>query len=160
MNNMRIPTKEECLDILNKNKTLSNIIEHCKAVCKVAEEVADKLIARGINVNKELVVAAAMLHDIERNKENHIEKGVKLLKSLSFHEVSNVVKKHSLYNIDKEEIQPKTVEEKIIFYSDKRVKGNKIVSLEERFEDLEKRYKVDLSKEFEFTKEIEEELLQ
>ena len=38
----QIHSKQECLDILNKNKTPSNIIEHSKAVCKVAEEVAEE----------------------------------------------------------------------------------------------------------------------
>ena len=156
---MNIPSKEECLNILNKNKTPSNVIDHCKTVCQVAEDVADKLIARGINVNKELVVAAAMLHDIEREKKNHIEDGVKLLKSMDFPEVSEIIRKHSLYKIEDEDVRPKTIEEKIVFYADKRAKGNKIVSLEERFGDLEKRYNVDFSKELEFTKEIEEELL-
>ena len=78
MNNPKIPTKKESLDILNKNKTPSNVIEHCKTVCKVAEEIADKLIAKGININKTLVVAAALLHDIEREKDNHIIAGAKL----------------------------------------------------------------------------------
>lgn len=159
MNN-EIPSREECLEILNKNKTPSNVIEHCKAVCRVAEEISDKLINKGINVNKKLVLAAALLHDVERLKDNHVAEGAKLLKSLGLPEVAEVVKKHSLYKLDNEEIQPKTVEEKIIFYADKRVQGNKIVSLEERFQDLEKRYSIDLSRELEFAKKIEDELMQ
>ena len=160
MNNIKIPSREECLDILNKNKTPSNVIEHCKTVCDFAEEVADKLIKKGIKVNKELVAAAALLHDIEREKENHVIAGAKLLKSMGFSEVCHVVKKHTLYAIEEPGNQLKTVDEKIVFYADKRTKGNKIVSLEERFEDLRKRYKKDFSDEFEFTKKIEEELLQ
>ncbi|MCH8003144.1 MAG: HDIG domain-containing protein [Nanoarchaeota archaeon] len=160
MTNEKIPSREECLDILNKNKTPSNVIEHSKTVCNVAEDVADGLINKGIKVNKKLVIAAALLHDIEREKENHIAEGTKLLKSMGLSEVSEVIKKHSLYGIEDGRVQPKTVEEKIVFYSDKRVKGDKIVSLVERFKDIEKRYKKDFSKEFEFAKKIEEELLQ
>ena len=160
MDNAKIPSKEECLDILNKNKTPSNVIEHCKTVCKVAEEVADKLINKGINVNKKLVIAAALLHDIERDKEDHVITGTKLLKNMGFPEVSEVARKHSLQELKNKEIQPKTIEEKIVFYADKRVKGNKIVSFEERFEDIKKRYNVDLIEEYELAKKIEEELLQ
>ena len=159
MNN-EIPSREECLATLNKNKTPSNVIEHCKAVCRVAEEVADKLMQKGINVNKKLVTAAALLHDIEREKDSHVAEGAKLLKSLGFPEVAEVVKKHSLYPRDDKETLPKTFEEKIVFYADKRVQGNKIVSLGERFQDLKKRYNIDLSKEFEFAKKIEEGLMQ
>jgi|TARA_B100001971_G_scaffold187336_1_gene187969 putative nucleotidyltransferase with HDIG domain len=155
-----IPSKEECLDILNKNKTPSNVIGHCKTVCKVAEEIADRLIKKGININKNLVIAAALLHDVEREKDNHIIAGAKLLKSIGFPEVSEVARKHSLYEIEKEKNQPIRIEEKILFYADKRVRGNRIVSLEERFKDLEKRYNIDLTKKLEFVKKIEEELLQ
>jgi|TARA_B100002003_G_C13951665_1_gene461373 putative nucleotidyltransferase with HDIG domain len=155
---MNIPSKEECISILTNNKTPSNVIEHCKAVCEVAEETADKLIKKGIKINKELVSASALLHDIERIKENHIEKGAKLLKSLGFQEVSEVMSKHSLYRPDGIKTEPITFEEKIVFYADKRVKGTEIVSLQERFDDLEKRYNVQLGEEFEFTKKIEAEL--
>ena len=159
MTNEKVPSKQECLDILNKNKTPSNVVEHCKAVCRVAEDITEKLIKKGIKINKKLVVAAALLHDIEREKDNHVIAGAKLLKSMGFSEVSEVAKKHSLYEIEKEKNQPIRIEEKIMFYADKRVKGNKIVSLKERFGDLGKRYNRDFSREFEFTKKIEEELL-
>ena len=157
---MIIPSKEECLSILNKNKTPSNVIEHCKAVCKVAEEIAGNLIKKGVGVKKDLVVASALLHDVEREKKDHIAAGAKLIKSLGFPEVAKVIRKHSLYKVENPARQPKTYEEKIVFYADKRVKGNKIVSLEERFSDLKKRYNIDLTKEFEFAKKIEGELLQ
>ena len=160
MNNVKIPSKEECLVILKKNKTPSNIIKHCKAVCKFAEDMAEKLIKKGFKVNKKLVIAATLLHDIEREKDNHIIEGAKLLKSLGFPEVAEVIKKHSLYENEREENQPVKIEEKIMFYADKRVKDNKVVSLEERFEDAERRYNIDLKNEFEFCKKIEKELLQ
>ncbi|MBU89983.1 hypothetical protein CMO94_00455 [Candidatus Woesearchaeota archaeon] len=160
MNNPKIPTKEECLTILIKNKTPSNVIEHCKTVCKVAGEVTDKLIAKGIKVNKELVIAAALLHDIEREKDNHTVAGVKLLKSMGFPEVAEVTEKHSLHEIEKGKNRPLRIEEKIMFYADKRVKGDKIVSVMERIEDLKKRYNKNFSGEFELAKKIEEELMQ
>ncbi|MDP6648379.1 MAG: HDIG domain-containing protein [Candidatus Woesearchaeota archaeon] len=160
MTNANIPTKEQCLDILNTNKTPPNVIEHCKAVCRLAEEIADNLMQKGIEVNKKLVTASSLLHDIERSKNNHVAEGAKLLKSLGFPEVSEVVSKHSLHKVEEPEKEPKTVEEKIVFYADKRVQENKIVSLKERFQDLEKRYSIDLSRELEFAKKIGEGLMQ
>ena len=159
MDNAKIPSREECLDILNKNKTPSNVVEHCKTVCKFAEEVADKVINKGIKVNKELVVAAALLHDIERVKDNHVIEGAKLLISMGFPEVAQVIKKHSLYKVKDPRRQPSTIEEKIVFYADKRAQENKIVSLKERFDITEKRYNIDLSQEFKLAKKIEEELI-
>mgnify|MGYP001570537458 CR=1 FL=1 len=159
MNNTQIPSKKECLAILEKNKTLSNVIEHSKAVCKFAEDIAEKLIKKGIKVNKKLVIAAALLHDIEREKDNHVIEGAKLLKSMGFPEVAEIVEKHTLHAIEELGNQLKTAEEKIVFYADKRAKGSKIVSLVERMEDLEKRYNRDFSRELEFAKKIEKELL-
>ena len=156
----QIPSKEECLAILNKNKTPSNVVKHCKTVCRVAEELADKLIAKGINVNKHLVIAAAMLHDVERDKDDHVIAGVNLIRNMGFPEVAEVMKKHGLYRIENEDVQPKTIEEKIVFYADKKSMGNKVVSLAERIKDLKRRYGKDFSKELEFAKKIERELLQ
>ncbi|MEK0322596.1 MAG: HD domain-containing protein [Nitrosopumilus sp.] len=155
----QIPSKEECLDILNKNKTPSNVIEHSETVCKFAEDIAEKLIKKGVKVDKKLVVAAALLHDIEREKDNHVIEGAKLLKSMGLSEVAEVAGKHSLYEIEKEKNQLIRIEEKIMFYADKRVRENKIVSLVERLEDLEKRYNKNFSRELEFAKKIEEELI-
>jgi len=157
---MKIPTKSECFRLLNKNKTASNVIGHSKTVCKVAEDVAEKLIRKGVKLNKKLVIAAALLHDIERAKPNHVVKGARMLKKIGYLEVADVIKKHSLYKLGEKDRQPSALEEKIVFYADKRAKGNKIVSLKERFNSLEKSYKVNLSKELKFTKKIEKELLE
>lgn len=155
----KVLTKKQCMDLLKKNKTPLNVIEHCKAVCKVAENVTNRLIMKNITVNKELVIASAMLHDIERMKQNHVVKGGNLLKKLGYKDVSRVIKKHGLYMLFEKRNMPLTIEEKIVFYADKKVKENKIVSLKKRFLDLEKRYNVDLKKELNFTLNIEKELL-
>lgn len=155
---MNIPSRKECMAILTKNKTPSNVIEHCKTVCKVAESITKKIIKKKIKLNKELVVAAALLHDIEREKKNHVAVGAKLIKKLGYPEVAKVMLRHTLYKLKSNE--PKTIEEKIVFYADKRAKNDKMVSLEERYKDIKERYKVDLKWEMEFTKKIEKELLQ
>ena len=147
---------EEILSFLKKEHKNINLLILEENVDPQLNALIEK---KGKKINKNLVIASALLHDIERLKENHVEVGANLLKKLGFPEVSEVVKKHSLYTIGEENITPKTAEEKIVFYADKRVIGNKIVSMEERFKDLEKRYNVDLSKEFKFTKKIEKELL-
>lgn len=155
---MKIPSEEQCLKILKDNKTPSNVIEHSKAVCKFALELVDKLEKRGIEINKELLIAASLLHDIQRVEDDHIVEGVNLLNKLGFREIAEIIKKHGLAHIHKEENKPKTMEEKIVFYADKRIKGREIVSLKERFEYIEKKYNKEVENEFKFTKKIEEEL--
>ena len=55
-------------------------------------------------------------------------------------------------------IPTENIEEKIVFYADKRVIENKVLSIEERIIDIGKRYDVPIKKEMEFTKKIEKEL--
>lgn len=157
--NTNVPSCSECLAILAKNKTPSNVIKHSKAVCKVAEEIADNLIKKGIKVDKKLVIAAALLHDVVREKKDHVLEGANLIRKLGFPEVAEVIAKHSLHKIENPSQQPHSYEEKIVFYADKRAKEAKIVSLEERFRDLKERYNIDFTNEYEFAKKMEKKLL-
>lgn len=158
---MKIPTREECLKILKDNNVPDNIVAHLKAVCDFSMKIVDLLENRGIAVNRDLVAAGALLHDIKKAEPgDHVVEGYEFVKSLGFPEVALLIKKHGLYHLSKKDFAPKTWEEKIVFYADKRCKGNKIVGVDERFEYIKERYKKDdVKKELEFTKLIEKELL-
>ena len=158
---MILPTKQECLKILKDNNVPANIIAHVNAVCDFSMKIAGLLEKKGINVNRDLVAAGALLHDVRKlSPNNHVIEGCKLVKSLGFPEVALIIKKHGLYKLDDEEFLPRTWEEKIVFYADKRIKNDKVVSVDERFEYIRKRYKKEnVEKEINFTKKIEKELL-
>ena len=182
---MKIPTKEECLRLLKANNIPDNIIAHTKKVCDFSMKVYEVLYNRSIKVNKNLVAAAALLHDIKKLElEEHEIKGAKYIQSLGYPEVAVLIKKHGLRHSNEKEFKPITWEEKIIFYSDKRVKNDKIVSVDERFEYIKQTYfrptkdlnkssgseilqtatglqykREDVEKEIKLTKDIEKELL-
>jgi len=158
---MIIPTKEECLKILKENNVPDNVVAHLKAVYDFSMKVCDLLEKKDINVNRDLVAAGALLHDIKKmNSDDHVAEGYEYIKLLGFSEVALIVKKHGLYHLEEEEFTPKSWEEKIVFYADKRVKGSNIVSVDERFGYIKQRYKKeDVEKELSFTKKIEYELL-
>ncbi len=158
---MIIPTKEECLKILKENDVPPNIIAHVSAVCDFSMKLADLLEKRGINVNRDLLAAGALLHDVKKLSPNdHVIEGCELARDLGFAEVALLIKKHGLYHLDEEEFLPKTWEEKIVFYADKRVKNDRVVSVDERFEYIKQRYKKDdVEKEINFTRKIEREIL-
>ena len=158
---MKIPSKKECLKILKSNKAPSNIIAHVKVVCDFSMKVVDLLEKRGIKVNRKLVAAGTLLHDIKKLEpgEHEIE-GAKLIESMGYPEVSLLIKKHGLKHSHEAEFIPQTWEEKIVFYSDKRVKHDKVVGVDERFEYIKQRYKKEhVEGEIKLTKNIEKELL-
>jgi len=155
------PTKEECLKILKENDVPDNIIAHSQKVYEVAMKVCDILDKKGVVVNRNLAGAGAMLHDIAKAKPgDHVINGHNLIKSFGYPDVAIIISKHGLAHLEKASNQPKSTEEKVVFYSDKRVTNSNIVSVEKRFEYIKERYKASsVESEYKFTKAIENELL-
>lgn len=127
--NSKIPNLDECRVILNKYCVLENVIKHCEKVREVAMKIAEALINKGFRLNLPLIGAAALLHDIERDKPEHAIKGWKLLNELGYHDVADIVKEH----MDIIPEQNNITEKEIVYLSDKMVIGNKVVSIDERF---------------------------
>jgi putative nucleotidyltransferase with HDIG domain len=119
------------------------VMHHSLVVKQFALELADDLEKSGVEVNKELVSAAALLHDIMKLEAQvcHGMEGGEFLRKKGFHEVASIVEKHCLNNLDKPEMIPKTTEEKLLMYADLRVGTGRVVSLDERFEYIRQRYK-------------------
>jgi hypothetical protein len=69
------------------------------------------------------------------SKIRHNEAIYHILKKMGYCKLADLVKKHDFYQID----NLKTWEEKILFYADKRVEHDKIVTLKFRFKEGRKR---------------------
>lgn len=76
-------TKHQCIELLEQFHTPRHIVKHCLAVQKVALYLADKLIAKGITVNREVIEKAALVHDMvkvidfkELKQDNYFEQPV------------------------------------------------------------------------------------
>ena len=138
-----IPTREECLRLMGDFGMLENIIVHSMEVAKVALFISSELNKRGQRVSLDLVEAAALLHDLTKTeclktKEDHAKTGSQLLKEMGYGRVGEVVAQHIW--LQKEADPLILSEEEIVNYADKRVMHDRIVSLEERFNDLKDRY--------------------
>ncbi len=72
----------------------------------------------------------------------HEEAGAEILLSLGEPEIATVIKKHRFASLieESENERPKTLEEKIVYYADKRVKHDQVVSVKERLQDGKERY--------------------
>ena len=138
----RIPSQEECDELMAKYCMLPNIIAHSRQVMRVSLAIIDNL-KNGVSINRNLVIAAALLHDITKTraletKEPHDQSGGELLRELGFIRIGDIVKQHViLLDFNPQE---KLDEREVINYADKRVMHDKIVSISERVEDIINRY--------------------
>jgi putative nucleotidyltransferase with HDIG domain len=139
-----LPSREQCLKLLEKYGVPEHIVGHSIAVEKVALFLAKKLVEAGKQVDIELVSRASLLHDIDkiRTLETGAGHGIlskQILEEESLPELGLIAFKHHLSHVLKE--RPfENWEEKLVYYADKRVTHDKVVSLDERFEYLLKRY--------------------
>ncbi len=138
-----IPTREECLKMMVQHGMLENIIDHSLEVARVAIFLSVQLNKKGERVDLPLVEAAALLHDLTKTeclqtKEDHAQTGSRLLKEIGYERIGDVIAEH-IY-LSRARDPDRISEEEVVNYADKRVQHDRIVSLEERFEDLKKRY--------------------
>ncbi len=138
----RIPSEEECYEIIKKYDMLPNILEHSKQVMRVALAVTDNT-KNGVYINRKLVIAASLLHDITKTislktKEPHDITGAQLLRDLGFKGIAQIVEEHVI--IKNFDAKGNLEEREIVYYADKRVMHTSIVSVEERIDDIIARY--------------------
>jgi len=113
---------------------------HCGVVTQVALAMVHKWKARDahMKINEQLLIAAAFLHDIDKNipklpGEKHPDAGVRILKNEGMDEVAEVIRTHPLHMIVEERTAPKTIEQQLLFLADKMAK-QEFVGVDKRFE--------------------------
>ena len=137
-----IPTITQCYEILKETNTLPHIKGHSETVMRVAKEIGERLCEAGKNIDLELVIVAALLHDVTKSRsletgEDHSRTGAELLCEKGFMAVSEIIRQHVRIDGTRNK---KITEAEIVNYADKRVIDRNIVSLQERREYIFKRY--------------------
>lgn len=140
---MRVPAQNECIDLLGAMDMPAHIQEHSRMVCRVALVLAEGLITAGIPINRELVLASALLHDITKPRsfqtgENHAQTGAEYLSDLGFPEVGEIVRQHVVLDHYFSGSAPSEAE--IVNYADKRVLHDQVVPLDDRMTYILHRY--------------------
>ena len=140
---IRIPPQNECLRMLCTMEMPDHILDHSRLVCQIALVLADGLIAAGIPINRDLVMASALLHDITKPRsfetgENHAQTGGEYLTALGFPEVGEIVRQHVILDRYFAETAPSEAE--IVNYADKRVLHDQVVPLDDRMAYILQRY--------------------
>lgn len=118
---------------------LENIKAHSVVVEKVASLLARNLCKAGEALALEAVAAGALMHDIAKTeclltKEDHAKRGKEICLTHRFDEIADLVGEHII--LAKFESSRAVREAEIVYYADKRVNHDVVVSLEERLEYL------------------------
>jgi putative nucleotidyltransferase with HDIG domain len=169
MQDYKVPTIEQCYELLKQCHVPKHIVRHCEVTADFAVELAKKIAQNGIKVDIDFVHRACLLHDIMRACDFHkpldeifdepasekdMEKWRQLaqrFKSLrhedtayeflknEYPELALAIKKHAYKALIVKTLVPRTIEEKIVYYADKRVMHDRVVSLAERLEEGHRR---------------------
>ena len=140
---MLIPSKKRCYQLINEMNMMGHIVAHSHQVCQVAMCLVDYLAKLNGHLNRDLVQAASLLHDITKTRsfktgENHASTGGQLLVTLGYPEVGHAICQH--VRLDAYFSSQNIIEAEIVNYADKRVLHDKVVSLQERMSYTWKRY--------------------
>jgi len=122
---------------------LPNIVAHSLQVCRVATFLVDQLDACGMNLDRDLVQASSLLHDITKTHsltsgENHSQTGAELIKRMGYPDVAYIIGHHVI--LDETVVSEDPMEVEIVNYADKRVLHDRVVSLQERMDYILERY--------------------
>ncbi len=127
----RTPTPEEAVEMLRLyGNAPERGIAHARGVAVVALALCDALNARGCSLDRELVEAAALLHDIAKGRPRHEEAGGALLADLGFARIAEIVAAH--LDVRLPDGAPLT-EKEPVYLADKLVRGPYRIGLEDRF---------------------------
>ena len=134
-----IPTEDQAKKLWDKYQLPERKRRHVGLVAKVAKYLATQcqMLNDECQINIRLLNAAALLHDIDKNVEKlpgekHPDAGVRILREEGMGEVAALVKTHPLHAILDPAIAPKTIEQKLLFFSDKMVK-QEVIGVDARF---------------------------
>jgi molybdenum cofactor cytidylyltransferase len=133
-----IPSETECEAMTDLMPGMDERTrQHCRAVAKIADSIAGNLNKAGAGLDREVVLAAALLHDLARGKPGHAREAARLVREAGFHEIAEAIITHM-------DIEPGRGEDinagEILFLADKLVSGDGRVSLADRFAQASARY--------------------
>lgn len=129
------PDRDHIEDMTRHYGMPDHIRTHCQKVADFAYDLAEAVNRANIGLtgflplSPERVFAAASLHDIARLEKNHAEDGANILNREGYPEIAKLIRSHHRPS------DPFTVnEESLLFYADKRIQEDQIVSLADRFQ--------------------------
>lgn len=134
---------EELLDaveitrLYQKYETPKQVIRHMRKVAEVANQLMDGMQITGLN--RVQVMKACLLHDLCRAEKQHARVSAEAIRKEGYPAIAALVAGHHEAAYSEREAQGPLTEAEILFYADKRVQEDKLVSVEERFRESRKK---------------------
>jgi len=126
---LKAPNLCECYAIWEKHKLPENIRRHCQKVKQTATDLVDQLIDKGETLNRPVLQAAALLHDLAKSEKNHAVKGGEILRDLGYPKVGAIIADHMDILV---EADTAITESEILYLADKLVKDDQLIDLTTR----------------------------
>jgi len=128
---MDVPTAAECEVILKEIHAVPDtVIDHCRAVAEVALLIADEMSRHGFNIDRDILLSAALLHDLAKGRSDHAVRSARMVHEMGYSEVAALIETHM-------DIVPGSGEEvtaaEVLYLADKLVSVDRVVTLPERF---------------------------
>ena len=134
---------EELLDaaeiarLYQKYRTPQQVIRHMRKVAEVADQLMDCIQMPGLN--RVRVMKACLLHDLCRAEKEHARVSAEAIWKEGYPAIAALVAVHHEAAYSEREAQGPLTEAEILFYADKRVQEDVLVSVEERFRESRKK---------------------
>ncbi len=128
-------TEDLCLDLLSAAGTPQHVIRHSVAVAEEAEKIVNALIEKGINLDSNLIINSALLHDVARVEKDHAKVGGKWIDALGYHREAELISSHIdsiLFEVPDET--------SVLIAADQVVSEDEVVGLNERFRRVAKKF--------------------
>ncbi len=140
---MTIAPRAECLELLQRFDMPAHIRRHSLLVAEVALVLAARLNGNGSRLDLGLIEAAALLHDVGKfpslkTGKDHAVLGAQMLDGIVDPAIAGIIRDH--ISLDSSQVAGPVTESLIVNYSDKRVRHDQVVSIQERYQDLVARY--------------------
>lgn len=138
-----IPSFDTCFMLMRRYGMLQNIVSHSIVVAGIAHRISTSLNTAGIHVSVARATAGALLHDIGKTQSlgtdmDHADLGRRICLHHRFDEIADLVGEHIF--LKDPDLNGTYTENEIVYYADKRVNHDRIVSLDERLEYIIKKY--------------------
>lgn len=143
-----LPEIPTCLLWLQQNGASAHLMTHVQQVAAIAYALAVWLRAAGMDVNPILAHRGGLLHDLAKASKHeagtdHGQAAGALLRQKGEPALAEIADHHMLFTLMDEARTPRTWEQKLVYYADKLVEKNELVTVDERLSGLQERYNID-----------------